>query len=109
MWTYNAVLARAVDGDTVDLNIDLGFKIFAKIRVRLVGVDTPERGQPGFKEATDFVIAWFAERDNICSVTTIKTGKYGRWLAHIDSVSADDPFTLNTRLLNEGLAKVYGT
>ena len=42
-FVYKCTLDRVVDGDTVDVNIDLGFKIvLAKQRVRLVGIDTPE-------------------------------------------------------------------
>ena len=42
MYNYKAKLLRVVDGDTVDAEIDLGFKIFIKDRIRLMGIDTPE-------------------------------------------------------------------
>ena len=42
MYNYRAKVIRCVDGDTVDFDVDLGFKIFARIRTRLIGVDTPE-------------------------------------------------------------------
>ena len=42
-FVYKCTLDRVVDGDTIDVNIDLGFKIvLAKQRVQLVGIDTPE-------------------------------------------------------------------
>ena len=41
-YTYRAVVTRVVDGDTVDVNLDLGFGIFIKDRVRMLGIDTPE-------------------------------------------------------------------
>ena len=43
MWTYRAKVVRVVDGDTVDVDIDLGFGIWQKNeRVRIMGIDTPE-------------------------------------------------------------------
>ena len=43
MWTYRAKVIRVVDGDTVDVDIDLGFGIWQKNeRVRIMGIDTPE-------------------------------------------------------------------
>ena len=42
MYTYAARLVRVVDGDTVDLDIDLGFHITVRERFRLAGIDTPE-------------------------------------------------------------------
>ena len=42
MFEYSCIVRRVVDGDTVDLTIDLGFSIFHKARVRLVGIDAPE-------------------------------------------------------------------
>ena len=42
MYEYNCEIKRVVDGDTVDVIIDLGFDIFYKSRVRLYGIDTPE-------------------------------------------------------------------
>ena len=43
MWTYRCKLRRVVDGDTVDVDIDLGFGIWQmKERVRIIGIDTPE-------------------------------------------------------------------
>jgi|DEB0MinimDraft_10_1074344.scaffolds.fasta_scaffold06715_4 micrococcal nuclease len=91
MFTYNAELVNVVDGDTVDLKIDLGFDIFINTRVRLLGIDTPEirtrnlvektRGM----EAKKFVENAFAENDNKCVLQTLKDkkGKYGRYLATI--------------------------
>ena len=42
MYDYNCELIRVVDGDTVDLNVNLGFDIWVKKRVRLYGIDAPE-------------------------------------------------------------------
>ena len=43
MWTYRAKVIRVIDGDTVDVDVDLGFGIWQKNeRVRIMGIDTPE-------------------------------------------------------------------
>ena len=52
MYEYKAIVDRVVDGDTVDFIVDLGFSVKIKIRTRLAGVDTPERGQKDFLLAT---------------------------------------------------------
>ena len=52
-YAYRAKLVRCVDGDTADLEVDLGFNLTAKIRGRLTGVNTPERGQADYREATE--------------------------------------------------------
>ena len=43
LYTFKATCTNVVDGDTIDIDLDLGFETFAKRRVRLLNVDTPER------------------------------------------------------------------
>lgn len=91
MFTYNAELLNVVDGDTVDLKVDLGFDIYTKMRFRLLGVDTPEIRTKNLEEkewglkAKEFVVQTFAENGNKCVVNTLKDAKekYGRYLATI--------------------------
>ena len=90
MYTYKAKVIRCVDGDTADLEIDLGFKIFTLIRVRLAGVDTPERGHEDFKKATlmlENLLLMQTDDEGKIVIQTNKTGKYGRWLAEIEGVN----------------------
>ena len=71
----------------VDFEIDLGFDVFMKVRTRLVDVDTPERGQKDYKEATEFLknlIVKARDEEGYNKIRTYKTGKYGRWLVTID-------------------------
>ena len=42
MFEYFCKVTRVVDGDTIDVDVDLGFNIWHKARVRLAGIDTPE-------------------------------------------------------------------
>ena len=89
-YKYRAKLIRCVDGDTADLEIDLGFYMTARIRCRLLGVDTPERGQPDYKKATamlENLIAMERDEEGYFTITTHKTGKYGRWIVYIPNVN----------------------
>ena len=53
LYHYRARLLRVVDGDTIDVELDHGFeRMRSTRRLRLLGVDTPERGQQGYHEAT---------------------------------------------------------
>lgn len=113
MYVYNAVVTRVVDGDTLDMTVDLGFKVCIDIRARLYGVDTPEiygvkkeseEYQKG-KAASEFVQAWLDARPEVLTVKTIKDakGKYGRYL-----VTVIDPLTeesLNEALVANGHAE----
>jgi micrococcal nuclease len=97
MHIYRAKIARIVDGDTVDFNVDLGFNIYITIRTRLLDVDTPERGHPDWAKATSILTTLLDEQkdgEGYVIIETQKTGKYGRWLVRIDEV-------------NESLAKVW--
>jgi len=85
-----AKVTRVVDGDTVDLEVDLGYHISLSIRGRLLGVDTPEKGQPDFALATDTLASLLKENsdeDGYVSIKSTKTGKFGRWLVEITGVN----------------------
>ena len=50
-FVYNAILERVIDGDTIDVTLDLGFSVkLHKQRVRLAGIDTPESRTRNLKE-----------------------------------------------------------
>lgn len=113
MYTYYATLEKVVDGDTLELNVDLGFKISTRIRARLLGVDTPEiygvkkesvEYQKGM-EAFQFTKDWFATLGSetfLVKTEKDKQEKYGRWLATITSL--DGSKILNEDLLASGNA-----
>lgn len=110
MYQYEATVARVVDGDTVDLVVDLGFRVHKKDRFRLAGIDTPERGQVGWVEAKQAVEALLPAGSPVIIATQHPTqrdpsDKYGRWLATIVS---HDGVNVNQHLLREGFAKPYG-
>ena len=106
-----------VDGDTVDLMIDLGFNIHHKIRVRLYGVNTPESRTKDLKEkelglkAKQFTKDWLTSHKWVY-VNTIpdKNDKYGRILAKIyssDDIAATTTACLNTDIIQAGFAREY--
>lgn len=113
LYVYKARLDRVVDGDTVDLTIDLGFDILHKVRCRLYGINTPESRTKDLSEkqrglaAKAYVVDWFNwNRD--CYVETLKDGKgkYGRLLAKIYA-DAELTVSLNEQLVDAGHAVEY--
>lgn len=102
-YTYRATVVRWVDGDTVWLTVDLGFRLTTTNDFRLYGIDTPERGQPGYAEATARATA-LAPAGSTVLVTTYKNpDKYGRWLAEVFAGGIN----VNQTLIVEGLARPY--
>ena len=88
-YVRRAKVNRVVDGDTVDLEVDLGYRISISIRGRLLGINTPERGKPDFALATDTLASLLeknSDEDGYVCVRSTKTGKYGRWLVDIEGV-----------------------
>ncbi len=53
MYVYRADLNRVIDGDTLEVTIDLGFNIFRKIKIRLKDIDTPEIFRPSCEKEKD--------------------------------------------------------
>ena len=113
-------VVRVIDGDTVDVILDLGFGLFKKERCRLQGIDTPEKRTRNDKEkrlgydATEYVEKWFANEDGKFKdeivVRTSKDGKYGRMLATFHRKVAEFPcgdICLNNALIDDGYAWHY--
>lgn len=114
---YGATVLNVIDGDTIDLMIDLGFNIHHKVRVRLYGVNTPESRTKNLAEkelgnkAKKFTMDWLTNHKWVY-INTIpdKNDKYGRILARIfTSDKIDNPTTacLNVDIIQAGLAREY--
>lgn len=101
LYNYEAFCDYVVDGDTADLTIDVGFRMTTTQRVRLLGINTPERNKQGYQQAKDYL----KERlmDNVLVVETYKTDVFGRYLAiiFIDGVN------INQEMLELGYAVPY--
>jgi len=119
---YKALIRRVVDGDTIDLEFDLGFNVRVRERIRLLGVDTPEtygvkkdseEYQAGIiaKKFVESKLTPLSPNDYVIVETARdKKGKYGRYLARIWYL--EDPAQhlwrcINDVLLEEGLARKY--
>ena len=109
MYEYEATVRRWVDGDTVDVDIDLGFGlIYSNQRIRLYGIDAPERRTRDLveKERGLAATAYVNEQAPVGSKVVIKTykdDKYGRILGEIFVGDTN----LNTLLTVEGHAVRY--
>tara|TARA_R110000851_G_scaffold105835_1_gene224517 strand:+ start:205 stop:573 length:369 start_codon:yes stop_codon:yes gene_type:complete len=111
LYHYSAAVTRVVDGDTVDVLVDLGFDIHTKQRVRLYGINTPETRTRDKAEkvaglkAKERLKCLLRDNKNRCVIETRldKKGKYGRVLG----VLYIDKTNLNKTLVDEGHAKRY--
>jgi micrococcal nuclease len=101
---------RVIDGDTVDLDIDLGFGVTLTHRVRLKDVNAAETRTLNAEEKTKGLAAkeWLKKelaREGEWIIETTKEDKYGRILGTLYCVG--DPVTINERMLNDGIAGPY--
>ena len=90
MFEYNCKMVRVVDGDTVDVDIDLGFGVWLrKQRIRLYAIDTPESRTSADVEkvyglaAKDFLIKWTNAGDLTLKTFKDGKGKFGRILGEL--------------------------
>lgn len=96
MFEYIAKVIRVVDGDTLEVEVDLGFKTFRKERIRLLRVDTPEiygvkKESVEYQQGTlasKFTKDWVEATNSNIRIVTVKdrTGKYGRYLAEVYAI-----------------------
>ena len=108
---------RVVDGDTIDVTIDLGFELYKKERVRVAGVDTPEKRTRNLEEkalgidATVWLKSKLEETIKGDEELTVRTelkggvGKYGRLLGWL--YVGDTDISLNEQMITEGYAHAY--
>ena len=107
MYTYFVKsIDRIVDGDTIDISIDLGFYLTKKERVRLAGIDTPEKRTKNQKEkemgyqATEFLEMHLMEATKL-TVRTEKDGKFGRMLGWLYK-KHKDTMSINQIMIHRG-------
>ena len=108
---------KVLDGDTIDVTIDLGFDLYKKERVRIAGVDTPEKRTRNLEEkalgldATNWLKDKLTEtikgEDELTIRTELKggVGKYGRLLGWL--YVGEDTISLNEAMITEGYAWAY--
>ena len=110
-------IVKVLDGDTIDVLIDLGFDLYKKERVRIAGVDTPEKRTRDLEEkelgihATNWMKDKLTETIKGDEELTIRTelkggvGKYGRLLGWL--YVGDATLSLNEQMITEGYAWAY--
>ena len=124
MYEYSAKVLRVVDGDTLDLMVDLGMNVHVKERIRLLGVNTPEtygvkkdseeykRGMEAKQWLMDELCCGMfdlagcpIDTDVVVRIRTHKDekGKYGRYLAEVFVGDV----SINTRLIHMGYGADY--
>ena len=114
LYTYIAIVERIVDGDTIIVRADCGFRVWSTKRLRLRGVDAPELYSQAGQRAKEFVEDALASVDFIV-VASKSLDPYGRPIADVMyGPGTEDPtevvaggIYLNRQLLDEGLAGVY--
>jgi len=89
MYEYNVTVTKVVDGDTVDVDIDLGFGMtYKKQRVRLMGIDTPEsrtrdKVEKLFGKASKKHLKSLIESAEVLTLVSHDKGKFGRILGEL--------------------------
>ena len=114
MYQYKAKILNIVDGDTFDVDIDLGFRIHIHERVRLLNVDTPEKFG---KEAPlgiimkDYAIEHFLNKEMVIrsekNEEAVKTDSFGRWLVEATLDDSNSISQIYTELGVNKLASNY--
>lgn len=102
MFEYQAKVCNVVDGDTLDVEIDLGFKIATKQRIRLAHVDTPERSQENYAEAKKIVEELTLNKSVF--LRTSKPSKWGYYLAEVITETGQDVAQV---LISQNLGQKY--
>lgn len=95
-------VVKVIDGDTVDLELDLGFHLSTVERFRLATINTPERGKPGFKEAGTR-LAELISKGNVVAETGKDLETFRRWLV---TLYVND-ININEQMISEGFGVRY--
>ena len=108
MFQYAATVLRVIDGDTIDVNLDLGFRVRFETQLRFKGVNTPELRGP--TRAAGMTSKAYVEQavppGTLIIVNTYKVEKYGRYLAEVlyaQGAKTRDEILANARNLNHEL------
>lgn len=112
MYTYTAKVEKIVDGDSVWLVVDVGYRMTYKDNFRLIRINTPELRSSDPEEKHRAYVAKARLGDLIpvgsdVLIRTAKSGKYGRWLAEVYIEVDGELANVNDMMLAEGHAVPY--
>jgi micrococcal nuclease len=111
MYTYKAAVVRIVDGDTIIVDIDLGFEVWLREQsIRMAKINAPEIR--GVSREKGLGSKKFLEHIILNKWVTIKTekdrkGKYGRWIATVLLEEDNNLININAKMVAEGFASKY--
>lgn len=114
MFDYMVKVRRVVDGDTIDVSVDLGFDIWHNARVRMMGIDTPESRTRNLEEKA-LGLASKARLKELLKGKKVRLecskegkGKFGRILADVHTIDQEgNDINVNNQLIAEGHARPY--
>jgi micrococcal nuclease len=114
MYKYYGLVTNVIDGDTLDVSIDVGFNLRANVRVRLLGVYAPEIHKRLTAEVGKLAKARLLEMFSTVAlrevvVQTVKSDDFGRYLATVwyreDENAPFEPDNINERMIRFGYVK----
>lgn len=104
MYEYRSSILRVVDGDTVHAEVDLGFDIRFRMKLRLFGINAPEMSTPEGAPARDHLSTLIGALPLTIRTQKDHQEKYGRYLS---TLIRDDGVDLNQAMVADGFAVVY--
>ena len=113
MYEYNVTIVKVVDGDTVDVDIDLGFGMtYKKQRVRMMGIDTPESRtrdlvEKKFGKASKKHLQNLLSEAERLTLMSHDKGKFGRILGEIFAHHEEEEFSINQIMIDDHHAVPY--
>jgi micrococcal nuclease len=116
VYEYKCRVIKVIDGDTVDAEVDLGFRVTMQMRFRLAGIDAPEMGTAQGLAAKQQLIALFSDAASLAdafgmfSPLTVSTQKdkqekYGRYLGTFFQNGIS--MSINQQMIDKGMAKEW--
>ena len=114
MYEYKCYVVRIVDGCTVDAQVDLGFNVLVRQRIKLYGIHAEDMKSidTNIKDnalASKNKLADLLGKEFICRTVMNKRGKIGRTLGHVFIEDSDGIQTsINQKMIDDGFATAYG-
>lgn len=106
MYKYNAVINKIIDGDTVNLTIDLGFRLSYTANCRLAGINAPEMSTEAGK-SSKIALTLLLGLGNKYLIESTGLDKYGRPIVEIWKRSKDGIASMNQVMIEQGHAVKY--
>jgi micrococcal nuclease len=104
LWRYPARIRNVLDPDTMDADINIGFDVMVHQRLRLSGIQAPERGRSN-RHAMGYLFRRLRENRFRAQIVSSRHGKWRRWLA--DIYFPDSDRSLNDELVERGYAHYW--